>query len=540
MPILRRSLLALLVVAVPGLAGAEPGRCRSAVAKLGALHARVALAALARCETHVVAGKLPGSTDCATDPKAAAARAKAALKVERGIAKHCGGADGACGSGGDDDALAAIGWDLGACPGLAGSCTGALADCGDVATCLRCVNEAAAEQVRTLAWDALDLASPSGSALERCQAAIGKATAAFQAARGKALEKCWKQVAQGKAPGPCPVPGDGKTAAALAKAETKKIAAICKACGGPEKRCDAAIGPVPGSGGSDDLGPAAIGFAASCPDPTPPGAPASCAAPIATLADLVGCVDCVAAFASDCPAALAVPALTAYPAECTGAPSDVVYAETFTLADGSGWPAPWVPIGSVETADVQGGRARFRPTISGYSLARLYAPFDEQDVEVELTLEFSDVASQGLGFYVRQNGGYLQETPTHGQGYAVFVEGFRAAPGIGVWREIDGHEQDIVIHFDPALNFQDGVRYRVRFRVTQETPTDTRLRAKVWPEADAEPAGWHVDTTDATPALQNLSGGFAVDAWSAFTPSTPGMPPAAFQFFDDVIVRRLP
>ena len=122
-------------------------------------------------------------------------------------------------------------------------------------------------------------------------------------------------------------------------------------------------------------------------------------------------------------------------------------------------------IGSVETADLQGNRARFRPTLSNYSLARLHAPFDERDVEVELTLEFTDVTSQGLGFYVRQNGGYLQQTPTHGQGYAVFVEGFRASPGIGAWREVDGNEQEVQVHFDPALNFQNGVRYRVRFRV---------------------------------------------------------------------------
>lgn len=97
----------------------------------------------------------------------------------------------------------------------------------------------------------------------------------------------------------------------------------------------------------------------------------------------------------------------------------------------------------------------------------------------------------------------------------------------------------MLVHFDATLNFQNGVRYRVRFRVTQETPTDTRLQCKVWPEAGVEPPGWHVDVLDDTAVLQNLSGGFAVDAWSNFNPDTPGMPPAAFQYFDDVVVRRV-
>jgi hypothetical protein len=543
MPTRRRLALALPLLGLALLtppAHADPGKCRRAIVKLDAAYARAVLGALARCEGKVVTGALAPATDCGLDEKTIATRTKAELKVRSGIAKACGGVDRACGAGGDDEALAPIGWDLGTCPGIAGAtCGAAIADCSDVATCLVCTADGGAEALRALAYDDLDLASPPASPLERCQSAIGKATAALQAARGKAMEKCWQAVERGDATGPCPVPGDGKASAAIAKAEAKAATAICKACGGADKHCDATIGGIPGSGGGDDLTPAAIGFAATCPDATPPGAVSSCAAPIASLADVVVCVECVAAFATDCPVTLAAPLSAAYPPSCVGAPSDVVLSETFTLADGSPWPAPWTAIGSVETADVQGNRARFRPTISGYSLARLHVPAAEENVEVELTLEFTDVASQGLGFYVRQNGGYLQQTPTHGQGYAVFVEGFRALPGIGAWREVDGNEQEVLVHFDAALNFQNGVRYRVRFRVTQETPTDTRLQCKVWPEADPEPMTWHVDVLDDTPVLQNLSGGFAVDAWSNFNSGTPGMPPAAYQYFDDVVVRRL-
>lgn len=46
------------------------------------------------------------------------------------------------------------------------------------------------------------------------------------------------------------------------------------------------------------------------------------------------------------------------------------YSEAFSGGDGSGWPVPWTATGSVALADLQGGRARFRPTPSGYPSSR--------------------------------------------------------------------------------------------------------------------------------------------------------------------------
>jgi hypothetical protein len=116
-----------------------------------------------------------------------------------------------------------------------------------------------------------------------------------------------------------------KAAAVIAKAETKKIGAICKACGGADKRCDATIAaqhgaPIPGSGGSDDFTPAAIGFPPFCPDVKVPSGGPFCEQPIATLADLVECVDCVSEFKVDCVDRLGVPGLAAYPCECSRRP----------------------------------------------------------------------------------------------------------------------------------------------------------------------------------------------------------------------------
>ena len=110
------------------------------------------------------------------------------------------------------------------------------------------------------------------------------------------------------------------------KAESKKIEEICKACGGADKQCDQDVtGPngttVVGSGGSDDLTPAAIGFPASCYAVTVPGGGPSCIGDrsVDTLAELVECVDCVSEFKVDCIDAARVPSLAPYPPECNGA-----------------------------------------------------------------------------------------------------------------------------------------------------------------------------------------------------------------------------
>jgi hypothetical protein len=540
------------LVLTAGVAEADPVKCRSTITKASSKYLQARVKELAKCEDRVVKGSLPPATVCATE--AAVKLAAAGAKLDRDVARACGGGDQVCG-GVDDDPLAAIGWDLGTCPDPHGSgCSNALADCDDVAACLRCSIDAASERARALYFD--ELIPSADSDLISCQRTIGKATAKFLAARSKALATCWDKVIKGQATAPCPAPGDGKAEAKIAKAESKKVAKICKACGGDDRGCDGDVGVFPGTGGSDDLTPGAIGFAASCPDVTVPGASGTCGGGIATLADLVTCVDCATAFEVDCADRLAVPWSQLLPAECEAPPPGstptptatrtptptatptpsptpscgvAVYTEDFTGTNGSAWPAPWTPIGSVDVADLQSGRGRFRPTLSGYSLARLYTDLDESDVEARLTIEFEDIDQQGIGFYVRQNGGYLQQTMPNGQGYAVFVEGFRGFQGIGVWREVGGNEQQLLI--DMGHTIANGTRYRVRFQVEQATPTTTTLRAKMWPEAGAEPGGWDVEYTDDAVVLQNVSGGVAADSWSEIMT---GGPTPDYTFIDDV------
>jgi|CXWL01.1.fsa_nt_gi hypothetical protein len=197
------------------------------------------------------------------------------------------------------------------------------------------------------------------------------------------------------------------------------------------------------------------------------------------------------------------------------------FVEAFPGSAGAPWPAGWSPVGGVALFDLQAGLGRFRPIPSGYSLARLTHGWPTHDVEATFTLVFEDVASQGVGFYVRQNGGYLVATNPTGQGYAVFVEGFRGTPGIGLWRELAGVESPLLIHFDSALGLTDEVPYRVRFRVEQLDLDTTRLSAKVWPVAGVEPGDWQVTIDDDTPELQGVTGGIAFDSWSSVVSPNP-------------------
>ncbi len=184
------------------------------------------------------------------------------------------------------------------------------------------------------------------------------------------------------------------------------------------------------------------------------------------------------------------------------------FAETFP-ADGA-WPAGWTPLGGVASATVVGGRGNLAPMTSAYSLARMGHAFGSRDVEVTFTLTMQQTGQQGVGFYVRQNGGYLRQSATHGGGYAVFVEGFRG-PQIGLWRERDGVEEELQAPFVATALTNDTV-YAVRFRCVQ-TGAMTTLSAKIWPAAQSEPSAFSIVRTDDTPALQNVGGGIAVDSW---------------------------
>jgi len=133
---------------------------------------------------------------------------------------------------------------------------------------------------------------------------------------------------------------------AIAKAETAKEKRICLACGGADHAC----------GGSDDLGPGDIGFAAACPDATVPGG-AACAHPVTALGDVVSCVDCMSDFETACLDAAAVPAVKPYPPACHALPTPTVTpTPTATPTPPAGADAPQAFAGALpaSTGDADG------------------------------------------------------------------------------------------------------------------------------------------------------------------------------------------
>ena len=229
--------------------------------------------------------------------------------------------------------------------------------------------------------------------------------------------------------------------------------------------------------------------------------------------------------------AAVVPDVDAGPGMPDGGDGSLLFSETFD-ADGA-WPAGWSALGGVASATVVGGRGHLVPTVTSYSLARMghALPPGTVDVDVRFTMTMTDGARQGVGVYVRQSGGYLQATTPRGRGYCVFVEAFRGAI-IGAWREVDGGESPVRMESVTAL--VDGTSYAVHFRVTQGAGVTT-IAARVWPAGTPEPQAWTIDTTDATPSLQGIDGGVAIDAWNTATPGN-GPVPAPI-FVDDLEIR---
>jgi hypothetical protein len=197
----------------------------------------------------------------------------------------------------------------------------------------------------------------------------------------------------------------------------------------------------------------------------------------------------------------------------SGNAGEVIYEESFDGSDGDGWPDPWQVVGThIIDAEIDGGRGR----MSGQTnlTARIALPGeDEVDTDVTVVVEYENFAAQGYGFYVRHNGGALQETDPPGQGYGVYAEG-SVLRSLGVWKEIGGVESPILETPDAVPGgVESGTPYVIRFQC-QQREGSTLLRAKMWRQGDDEPGEWMVETEDSTPELQNTSGSFANDVYN--------------------------
>src|ERR1700686_202877 len=90
------SAAAACVVAFSVTAHADAPKCKAAIIKAGAGFVQAKAKILQRCEESKVKGKLPPSTVCLTEVKAAAAITKATDKLTKTIVNACGGRDKLC------------------------------------------------------------------------------------------------------------------------------------------------------------------------------------------------------------------------------------------------------------------------------------------------------------------------------------------------------------------------------------------------------------------------------------------------------------
>lgn len=197
---------------------------------------------------------------------------------------------------------------------------------------------------------------------------------------------------------------------------------------------------------------------------------------------------------------------------------EMLFQEDFTAPNSTDWNGynQWQESGNeVAMAEILNNQAKLIPNASGYSLARMIHSVETLDAEATYSIYFENASTQGIGFYLRSNGGYLQQTNPTGQGYGVFVERFAAqGAGIGLWYENDGTEISFIRFYDPGFQILNETEYRIRYQVYQESQSTTRLRARFWQAGTTEPNLWQVSYLDDFVPLQNTSGGILVDSWS--------------------------
>jgi len=151
-------LAAVCSMALTGTAAAEAVKCRAAIIKASASYAQARAKALQKCEDAVVKGRLPLTTVCTDDAKADRSITKATTKLTTTIDKACGGADKVCGSNTTgEDGGTALGFPA-LCPDFESKgCIDSIGttDCTGIASCLRCIDDAAVDQAIALSYDAL-------------------------------------------------------------------------------------------------------------------------------------------------------------------------------------------------------------------------------------------------------------------------------------------------------------------------------------------------------------------------------------------------
>jgi hypothetical protein len=335
----------VLLASSSGLAAADPIKCQRTIAKEAGKYRAAIAKVIGKCKETVIA-KTGGS------PGTLCPDASGTQKINDAGAKMIEKIAGACVS----ESLASINWDIPNCMGFEGQCTSIpIPSPAQIGGCLECIGHAQVEQaLDTLLYDQFENAQffpnngvDPAKSLNKCQVTIAKSAAKFLAAKEKILDKCWDAKFKGQ-PGfagnvQCPdtdpnpgsgnppaSPGDNKTVEAIKKAEQKKVAAICKACGGGGDADKNGLCDSPGTEFAlDDIVETAP---FNCQDVVVPATAVTndmtedCGnIVVLDLQSYIQCIDCVLEFKADCATDAAVgdnapSSGIDYPTECNPPP----------------------------------------------------------------------------------------------------------------------------------------------------------------------------------------------------------------------------
>lgn len=196
----------------------------------------------------------------------------------------------------------------------------------------------------------------------------------------------------------------------------------------------------------------------------------------------------------------------------------VVAADGFGRSVARGWGTAevggrWSVLGSPSAFSVAGGVGRMTIPRAGAGLGALLG--DVRSDATDLTVR---VATPRLA----DGGGAFVSLVGRRVGADDYRAKVKIAPSGAVTlylNRLAGGERTLGAITVPGVSYAPGDALRIRLTVTGTSPTT--LQAKVWEDGRAEPAGWQLTATDATPGLQVAGGAGVVSYLSASSTSAP-------------------
>jgi hypothetical protein len=175
---------------------------------------------------------------------------------------------------------------------------------------------------------------------------------------------------------------------------------------------------------------------------------------------------------------------------------------TFTAANGSAWdPAFWNVTNVGHTISIQSNTGEIRMATGGYGLATVAPQAGIVDLMVDSSQLVTALASTNT---VGMQGGLIARRTDEAPDtyYKAVMNTELSGRTLSIIRVTNGGE----VVLARVSNWNPTVNYNIRFEVTQETWSSTRLKAKIWDAATAEPSSWNISRTDTHPDLQNVKG----------------------------------